>query len=182
MSRAKGANAIEWAARYAATVLYDPRNRRTYDFSHLADVVHQEIIGPSEAGDWWRDRQALWQAVEWVEVRRNACVAREWQLGLPHELSSIIRIELARRWAILLVTRYGCAVDLTVHTPPPDGDPRNHYAKLLATTRQVSAVRLEDKTSIERNKGEKQGPKELRLLHQFWRQMVDEIMPWTMAA
>ena len=182
MSRAKGANAIEWAACYAATALHDPGSGRTYDYSNLTDVAYREIIGPSEAGEWWQDRQVLWQAAEGVELRRNACVAREWQLGLPYELSFLQRIELARRWAIFVVTRYGCAVDLTVHTPPPDGDPRNHYAKLLATTRQVNVASLGDKTSIEKRYGEKSGPQELRLLHQLWRQMVDEILQGTVAA
>lgn len=176
VSRSSGANAVAIAARYAASTLIDQRSGQVYDFTHLADVVHQQILGPSDAGDWWRDRQILWNSAEQSEVRRDARVAREYQLGLPHELSPSGRIELAQRWAQFIAERYGNAVDLTVHAPPPDGDPRNHYAKLLATTRKVTATGFDAKVGIEQQNGEQSGPRELRLLHQRWKQMVKEVL------
>jgi hypothetical protein len=176
ISRGRGANAIETAARYAATALIDQRNGEKHDFSTEVDVVHSEIIGPSGVGDWWRDRASLWNAAEKSEVRRDARVAREYQLGLPHEVCAAGRVGLARRWAQFICERYGIVVDVTVHAPPALGDPRNHCAKLLATTRQVTPTGLGAKVSIEKAHGEGAAPNELRLLHQRWRQMVDEIL------
>ena len=181
LSRASGANAIAAAARHAATVLVDQRSGETYDFSTEAGLVHQEIIGPGGAGDWWRDRQNLWNAAEQREVRRNARVAREYQLALPHELSVTERTELARHWGRFIVERYGGVIDVTVHAPPADGDPRNHYAKMLATTRQVTSAGLGEKLGIEQQKGEQSGPKELRLLHQRWKLMIGAALRETIA-
>jgi hypothetical protein len=181
LSRASGANAVAAAARQAATVLIDRRSGETYDFSREPGLVHEEIIGPRGAGDWWRDRQSLWNAAEQSEVRRNSRVAREYRLALPHELSAAERIELARHWARYIVERYGCVMDVTVHAPPADGDSRNHYATMLATTRQVTPTGLGEKLGIEQLKGEQSGPKELRLLHQRWRVMIDAALRETNA-
>jgi uncharacterized protein YggU (UPF0235/DUF167 family) len=182
MSRAKGANALQAAARYAATVLVDHRTGEKYDFSADPGVVHQEIIGPGNADCFWQDRQSLWTAAERAEERKDARVAREYEIALPHELSATERIELARRWGKFVVERYRNVVDLTVRAPPPNGDPRNHYAKLLATTRQVSAMAFGGKTGIELPSGEQSGPKELRLLHRQWKQFVSEALQASIAA
>ncbi len=182
MSRASGANALQMAARYAAGVLVDHRTGEKYDFSEDPGVIHQEILGPRDRVGFWQDRQSLWQAAEMAEDRMDARVAREYEIALPHELSDLERIELARRWARLLVERYGNVVDLTVRIPPPGGDPRNHHAKLLATTRRLSGGGLGAKTGIELHVGEQTGPKELRYLHQQWRRLVGEALRATVLA
>lgn len=176
MSRANGANALEVAARYAADVLVDHRTGEKYDYSQSRGVTHQEILGPRGRIGFWLDRQSLWQAAEMAEASEDARVAREYEIAFPHELSDRERIELARRWGRFLVERYSNIVDLTVHAPPPGGDPRNHCAKLLATTRRLSGEGLSVKTGIELRVGHQTGPKELRLLHQRWKQLVGEAL------
>jgi hypothetical protein len=104
------------------------------------------------------------------------------QIALPHELSEHQRIELARRWGRFLVARYQNVVDLIVRAPPAGGDPRNHYAKLLATTRHCTAHGLGAKIGIELNTGEHSGPRELRFLHKQWKQMVTEALQAKVAA
>ena len=42
---------------------------------------------PEGAPDWVHDRLALWNAVEAVEKRKDAQLAREVEVGLPVELS-----------------------------------------------------------------------------------------------
>jgi len=181
LSRGAGVNAIQLAARYAATTLVDAGRDEVYDFRDEAGVVHQEIIVP-EGCQPWQDRQRLWNAAEEAEKRKDSRVAREYQLGLPYELTAAERIGLARRWGRFIVERYRNAVDLTVHAPPDNGDSRNHYAKLLATTRQVTPTGLGSKTGIERQSGEQAGPKELRYLHQQWKQLVSEALRANVAA
>jgi hypothetical protein len=176
LSRLSGANAIETAARYAATVLVDQRSGQVYDFRAAAGVLHRELFGPESSASLWQNRQDLWNAAEQCEKRKDARVARDYQIGLPYELSATERIELARRWGRFLVERYGNAVDLTVHAPPDGGDPRNYYAKVLATTRQITPTGWGAKTGIELHDGAQAGPKELRFLHNRWKQLVSEAL------
>jgi hypothetical protein len=182
VSRASGANALQVAACYAATVLVNHRTGEHYDFSKDPGLVHQEILGPRDRGGFWQDRQSLWQAAEIAEERDNARVAREYEIALPHELSDLERIELASRWGRFLVERYKNVVDLTVRAPPAGGDARNHYAKLLATTRRLSDEGLGVKTGIELRAGDQAGPQELRFLHLRWKQLVGEALQSTVSA
>lgn len=170
--RSKGENAIEVAARYAAEALMDHSSGLVFDYRHEHGVVFQRILGPSWIAPWWNTRSALWNAAERAEVRRNARVAREYQIALPYELSSRGRIDLAEQWARYVVDRYGNVGDLTVQAPPVDGDPRNHFAKLLSTTRQVTVDGFGEKTGIERA-GFGVGRREYKALHEGWSEMVE---------
>lgn len=100
--------------------------------------------------DWARDRSDLWNAAEFAEKRKDARVAREFEIALPHELSAEQRLEAAREMAQELADRYGAAVDFAIHAPHEASDVRNHHAHLLMTTRQVTEGGLGDKTYLER--------------------------------
>jgi len=99
--------------------------------------------------DWARNRASLWNSVESAESRKNARVAREIQVNLPHELPAERRIALARSFSQEVSDHYKVAVDLAVHEPRPSGDPRNHHAHLLMTTREVSPEGLGAKAGLE---------------------------------
>jgi hypothetical protein len=90
------------------------------------EAVKQDI-------QWARDRHQLWNA---AEARKDARVAREYELALPHELTQEQRVGLARAFAQELADRLQCAVDVAIHKPHRHGDQRNHHAHLYATTRQ----------------------------------------------
>src|SRR5690606_30214004 len=104
----------------------------------------------------------LWNAAETAEPRKDARVAREFEIALPHELDAEQRLELTREFARELANRYGAAVDIAIHEPhgtvgvssgaggAGSGDIRNHHAHLLMTTRMVNAEGLGEKTHIER--------------------------------
>ena len=47
----------------------------------------------SEA-EWAKDRSALWNAAEQADKRKDARVAREFEIALPHELNAEQRLEL----------------------------------------------------------------------------------------
>lgn len=181
LSRAHGVNALQAAARYAAAVLVDHRTGERYDFSNDAGVVHQEILTSRSCGLVVWDRQSLWTAAEQAEVRKDARVAREYQIALPHELSGTERIELARRWGRFIVERHGNGVDLTVRLPPVGGDPRNHYAIAMATTRELSATGLGVKACIEFPYGDQSGPKEYGFLQRQWKQFLHEALLTTLS-
>jgi hypothetical protein len=68
---------------------------------------------------------------------------------LPAELSALERVRLARTFAHELSERYRIAVDLAVHAPRPQGDPRNFHAHLLATTREITPAGLGAKAGLD---------------------------------
>lgn len=98
-------------------------------------MVSTEIVLPDGGSS---ERNALWNAAEAAENRKDARTAREWIVALPAELDAKERGELARSFAAELASRYGVAVDVAVHLPDREGDNRNHHAHVLTTTRQVS--------------------------------------------
>jgi len=102
------------------------------------------------SGDRIRDER-LWNSAEHEEKRHNSRVAREYQVTLPVELDAVRRVALARAFAREIAERYRVAVDLAVHEPRPDGDPRNFHAHLLATTREITPTGLGAKTGLDMN-------------------------------
>jgi hypothetical protein len=70
-------------------------------------------------------------------------------VSLPPELSAEQRVALARAFSSEIADRYGVAVDLAIHAPRPQGDPRNFHAHLLATTREVTLEGLGPKAGLD---------------------------------
>ncbi len=153
--RASNSSAVSAAAYRAGERIRDERTGKTYDHSDRRDVMHKEIVLPSQlAGDdvsWARDRANLWNAAEHAETRSNARVAREYLVALPVELSDAQRLALTRDFAHVLSDRYRFALDVSIHAPRdyPGSDPRNFHAHLLATTREVLQRGLGAKTTLE---------------------------------
>ncbi|MDP8985879.1 MAG: MobA/MobL family protein [Pseudomonadota bacterium] len=155
--RSGGSSAISAAAYRAGERIHDERAGRTYDHTDRKDVLHKEIVLPSDLADfdmsWAKQRAQLWNAAEAAESRRNARVAREYLVALPVELDPEQRVKLARDFSQELVDRYRFALDLVVHAPRdyPGSDPRNFHAHLLATTREPTPHGLASKTTLEFN-------------------------------
>ena len=141
------------AAYRSGERIRDERTGKVFDHSHRTDVMHKEIFLPSKlAGadmSWARDRGTLWNAAELIESRKNAGLAREYLVALPHELTHGQRVGLMQKFSQHLADRHGFAVDLAIHAPRPDNDPRNFHAHLLATTREVLSSGLGAKTDLE---------------------------------
>ena len=101
---------------------------------------------PAPDAEWALDRSALWNAAEVSEKRKDARVAREFEIALPHELSAAQRLALTREFAQGLADKHGAAVDFAIHAPHGETDGRNFHAHLMMTTRALSANGLGDKT------------------------------------
>ena len=61
-------------------------------------MVNAEILAPDNAPEWMHNRSELWNAVEAVERRKDAQLAREIQISLPHELTPEQRLTLTREF------------------------------------------------------------------------------------
>ncbi|MEY2336403.1 Ti-type conjugative transfer relaxase TraA, partial [Acidithiobacillus ferrianus] len=109
-----------------------------------------EIVVPEGINaEWAKDRSVLWNAAEAAEKRKDARVAREVEVALPHELSAEQRLELTREFAQGLADRYGVAVDFAIHSPHGHTDIRNHHAHIMMTTRKVGPEGLGEKSELE---------------------------------
>jgi ATP-dependent exoDNAse (exonuclease V) alpha subunit len=153
VTRGTGRRATAAAAYRSGERIRDERSGKLYNHMQRRDVLHTEIFLPShlerQSLTWARDRQSLWNAAEHAEKRHNSRVAREFEVTLPAELNAGQRIALARAFSREIADRYKVAVDLAVHAPRPDGDPRNFHAHLLATTREVTPAGLGAKTGLD---------------------------------
>jgi ATP-dependent exoDNAse (exonuclease V) alpha subunit len=133
LSRGKGARATRSAAYRAGETIRDQRSGQVYNFSDRTDVVHKEIVLPSQWADsadvsWALDRSTLWNAAEHSGLQRNSRVAREVLVILPPELTPTQRTNLVRTFSRELADKYRNAVDVTIHPPRPGADERHHRA------------------------------------------------------
>ncbi|MDX8327431.1 Ti-type conjugative transfer relaxase TraA [Agrobacterium tumefaciens] len=152
VSRSSGRSAVASAAYRCAVLLVNQRDGLVHDFTRKEGVEHNEIVLPQGvSADWALDRSTLWNAAEFAEKRKDARVAREFEIALPHELSAEGRLKAARAFAQDLANRYGAAVDFAIHSPSEHGDIRNYHAHVLMTTRQVGKAGLGEKTVLEHN-------------------------------
>lgn len=188
VTRSTGRSATSAAAYRAGERIRDERTGALYDHSKRQDVLHKEIILPSQVAapdarmHWARDRATLWNAAEKAEPKSDSRVAREYLVALPAELSAEQRIALTRTFSREIADRYKVAVDLAIHEPRPEGDPRNFHAHLLATTREVSREGLGPKTGIDMS-GEVRSElglppsrKEFTMLRARWAELTNEAL------
>lgn len=146
VSRAAGRSAIGAAAYRSAERLVDNRTGEAHDYTKKRGVVYKKIVVPEGAPRI--SRSALWNMAEAVEKRKDAKVAREWELGLPVELGVRERRALVQDFARALTERYQVVVDIAIHLPGRGGDIRNHHAHLLTTTRSYGAEGFGNKTRV----------------------------------
>lgn len=145
-SRSKGHSAVAAAAYRSGARLLDARTGELCDYSRRRGVVASSLHLPGGAPAL--DRQALWDAAEAAETRKNSTVARECEVALPAELPLPAQVQLANDMAAWLVQRYRVAVDTAVHEPTGDNDERNVHAHLLMTTRVLDSTGFGAKTRL----------------------------------
>ena len=145
LSRSKGNSSVAAAAYRAALLLFDDKTGIKHDYRVRRGVVETQFVLPEGAAPWARTPQRLWNAAEAAERRKDAAVAREFEIALPHELSELQRSALVRELTERLVTRYGFAAQASIHTPAAPGG-LNHHVHILATTRRMGPDGLTEKT------------------------------------
>ncbi|WP_457662581.1 Ti-type conjugative transfer relaxase TraA [Sinorhizobium medicae] len=175
IARSGGRSAVAAIAYRTATKIVNERDGIVHDFTQKRGVEHSEIVLPDGVeASWALDRSTLWNAVERAENRKDARVAREFEIALPHEISAGDRLELTRDFARDLADRYGAAVDFSIHQPQGENDIRNFHAHVVMTTRVITEQGLGEKTLIERenkwllNHDQPTSHMQLRDIRQVW--------------
>lgn len=134
ISRGTGRSVVAAAAYRAGETLPNEAEERLSAFGGRRDVLHNEIVLPDAAPAWMANRARLWNAVEAVEKRKDARLAKEIEVALPRELPRSAWLVLARQLAAAYATK-GFVADFAVHD---DGTAHNPHAHILLTTRLVT--------------------------------------------
>lgn len=138
IGRNAGRSATGAAAYRAAERILDERTGLTHDYTRKQGVLYEAILTPENAPEWTHDRARLWNAVEAAEKRKDAQLAREIQLSLPHELNDAQRAELVLDFVRAEFVSRGMIADIAIHAPGREGDDRNHHAHVMLTMRELT--------------------------------------------
>ncbi|WP_406660690.1 MobQ family relaxase [Rhizobium brockwellii] len=139
VKRSAGQSAVAAAAYRAGARLRDERSGVVHDYANRRGVAHAEILLPEGAAPWMADRNLLWNHAEGIEKRRDAQLAREINMALPHEIPAAARLDLVRTFVREQFVARGMVADFALHEPVVEkgDDPRNFHAHVLLTLRQA---------------------------------------------
>ncbi len=173
--RAGGRGAAAASAYRAGTALRDPRSGREFDYSAKArldadgfGILHSEIMLPAGAPSWMADRQALVDAVEARETRKDAQLFREIEISLPRELTLEQQCELVRAFAQSAFVSKGMIADIAIHDERASDGGRNPHAHILLTMREITPEGFGAKVRAWND------PALLREWRETWAEMVNE--------
>jgi hypothetical protein len=135
-----GSKAVAAAAYRSGTRLDDHTHRQEHDYSRRKGVVHAEVLTPPGSAPWLTDRALLWNTVEAMETRKDAQLAREFNMALPHELTHEQRLDLVRDFVERHFVGKGMVADLALHDPDPDEgqNAKNFHAHVMLTLRRAT--------------------------------------------
>lgn len=134
ISRGRGQSAVASASYRSGDRLTDERTgeEKFYRRDVQPDTM---ILAPSNSPEWVKDRGQLWNAVEQMEKRKDAQLAREINIALPIELSKDQQKELIKDYVQKEFVDKGMVADLAIHRD----DPNNPHAHVMLTTREITA-------------------------------------------
>ena len=136
ISRGQGHSVAASSAYICGEKLRDIYEGKIHDRSYRQDVLHKEILLPSEAPREFLDRQTWLDALNISERRQDAQMARDFKLALPRELSFEEQQVLVKGFLCENFIRYGFCADMAIH----DGiyTPHNNAGMELVDTRQAN--------------------------------------------
>ena len=139
ISRADGRSVVACAAYRSGQKLVCDYYGKEQDYTKKTGVEHSQIYAPENTKSALLDRNQLWNSVEKVERKKNALLAREFEIAFPNELNAQQRKKMLDELCQNLVKKHGVIVDAAIHAPHTDGgsDERNYHAHIMFTTRAI---------------------------------------------
>ncbi len=133
-------NAVAAAAYRSGSTMTCERTGQESRYENRKGVAHTEILAPENSAPWLSDRNQLWNAVENMESRVDAQVAREINMALPHELGHADRVALVRSFVAEHFVSRGMVADFALHDPVAEkgDDPRNFHCHVMLTLRRAT--------------------------------------------
>ena len=99
ISRSAGRSAVACSAYRSGEKLIDERQGKEQDYTRKTGVEFTKIYAPENTNPELLDRNHLWNTVEKVERRKDANLAREFEIAFPHELNKEQRKECSMTYA-----------------------------------------------------------------------------------
>lgn len=139
ISRSAGRSAVACSAYRSGEKLEDHYQGKTQDYTQKTGVESKKIYAPENTKKELLERQKLWNAVETVERRKDATLAREFEIAFPHEFNAEQRQVLLDELCQKIVEKHGVIVDACIHAPhtKSGSDERNFHAHIMFTSRQI---------------------------------------------
>ena len=139
ISRGDGRSAVAAAAYRSAQILDDHRYGKVQDYARKSGVELSQIYAPADTAPDLLDRNKLWNTVESSENRKDACLAREFEIAFPNELNEQQRKAMLDELCKQIVNKYAVVVDASIHAPHTEvgSDERNYHAHIMFTTRAI---------------------------------------------
>lgn len=131
IGRANGRSAVASAAYISGTRLYSQETGLTYNYRKKKEVVFRHIFLPENAPEEYKDRETLWNAVQKIEKRSDARLARTIDVALPREFDRDLRIRILGKYVEDRFVSKGMCADVAIHDKG-DGNPHAH---IMLTTR-----------------------------------------------
>ena len=140
ISRGNGRSVVACAAYRSGEKLVCDYYGKEQDYTKKTGVEFTEIYAPENTNTELTNRQKLWNEVEKSERRKDALLAREFEIAFPRELNAEQRKNMLNELCQNLVKKYGVIVDAAIHAPHTDSgsDERNHHAHIMFTTRSIN--------------------------------------------
>jgi ATP-dependent exoDNAse (exonuclease V) alpha subunit len=167
--RSKGHSAVAAASYRAGELLCDERRHCRHDYRRRHGVLAAEILAPDGAPAWMRMRESLWNSVELIEKRKDACVARELEVALPRELTRDAHRDLVRGFVAEQLTARGVVADIAWHSCRARDGGENVHAHILFTTRPL----LKNRTGFDKKDRGLEHKAILRQFREAWRDHVN---------
>lgn len=136
IGRSAGRSVVAAAAWQSGCRLYDERLDQWSIFTGKRLVEFSSVMLPKDAPEEYLDRGRLWNAVEAIEKRSDAQLARRYDMALPDELQTAERIDAVRRLASV-ITGSGYPVDVALIEIATDQPGKRHHGYVMMTTRPL---------------------------------------------
>jgi len=139
ISRGAGRSAVACSAYRSGEKLEDYYQGKTQDYTKKSGIESKKIYAPENTKLELLERQKLWNAVEQFERRKDATLAREFEIAFPYEFNAEQRQALLDELCLKIVEKHGVIVDACIHAPHTESgsDEKNFHAHIMFTSRQI---------------------------------------------
>lgn len=124
-------SAVAAAAYRSGEALYSERDGLTKIYKQRNTAPECYILAPTNAPDWVKDRERLWNEVEKIEKQKNAQLVREIRLALPKELSDADQKSVLLQFCKDNFSDKGMVADIAIHRDKE----KNPHAHIMLTMR-----------------------------------------------
>ncbi len=183
IKRSKGHSAVAAAAYRAGEKINNWQRGTEEDYSRKSDVAYKKIFLPKGVDEKFLDREYLWNTAEQAEGRKDAQLAREIKVALPHELDSKQQIALLEKFVTEIFVSDGMIADVALHRPrkkkkqkkqgeedKKDGEQENDHFHILLHTRRVQGLTIFEKAR------EWNGNKPIKRWREQWAKYANEAL------